>query len=149
MNCLARTPGPCPDERPRAASFSHACSGAPDQRWPTRPFRVRQRGPSCTTCPRPISASLAIETRGRLPSVRTEGTMLWRNQAQTVRCVHSCPALHDNKVSRAVHRSAFESTFRTTSSVPICHYTHGQRSPDSAIVCTGRNPIDIISPEMG
>ena len=34
--------------------------------------------------------------------------MLWRTHAQTVRCVHSCPALYDNKVSRAVHGSAFE-----------------------------------------
>ena len=38
---------------------------------------------------------------------------------------------------------------RTTSSILIRHYARGQRSPDSAIVCVGRNPIDTISPEMG
>ena len=34
--------------------------------------------------------------------------MLWQTHAQTVRCVHSCPALYDNKVSREAHESAFE-----------------------------------------
>ena len=77
--------------------------------------------------------------------------MLWQTHAQTVRGVHSCLALYDNKMSRAAHGSAFESTFHTTSSVPIRHYARGQRSclPDSVIVCRGRNPINIISPEMG
>ena len=88
--------------------------------------------------------------------------MFWQTHAQTVRCVHSCPALYDNKVSRAVHSCPalydnsrerrtglpLRAHFRT-SSVPIRHYARGQRSPDSAIVCVGRNPIDTISPEMG
>ena len=89
--------------------------------------------------------------------------MLWRTHAHTVRCVHSCPALHDNKVSWAVHLWPALYDNKVASGARVClrarsiqcawirHYARGQRSrlPDSAIMCMGRNPIDIISPEMG
>ena len=86
-NLPARTSRPCPDNRPRAASVPHACFMC--AAWPG-------------LCHMPLP-DRGFAGRGDVfrprPPARTEGTILWRTHAQTVRCVHSCSALYDNKVS--------------------------------------------------
>ena len=151
-----KNPKPCPGDRPRAAPALHARSGSPTSAGQcacpvcaTLPEPYNMPPPNRSPAGRRVKKTLTIHGQPPWLPARTEGTRLWRTPAQTVRCVHLCPALHDNKVLRVAHGSAFESTFHTTYSVLIRHYARGQHSPDSAIMCTGRNLIDIIRPEMG
>ena len=98
MNCLARTPGSCPSDRPRVP---HACSGAPASAG-QRACSVCAMRPELHNMPPPYCSlpggrgkkTFAVCGKHARPPARTEGMMLWRTHAQTVRCVHSSAFKH-------------------------------------------------------
>ena len=130
MNCLAKNSEPCPYDRPWVL---HACLGAPTSAGQcacsvcaTWPELYNMPPPDRSFAGRRGEKTFAVRGEHPRPPVRIEGTMLWRTHAQTVRCVHSCLALYENKVSRTVHScpALYENKVsRTVDSCPALYDT--------------------------